>query len=399
VVRDEAGRFVPDLGVTDFKVYEDGVLQNITLFSPWIGGRSLGNLTVSGGSLPGMGSAAPEGLILPTARPKTDSSGRLFIVFIDDLHVTVSDTPLLKSLLGKVRDLLVHDNDLVGFVSTGTSSIAIDPSYDFGHRRFNEAINKVMGSAPSPDEYIESAAQETQDGPLNVRFNAHTTFKTAYELLDQLAEVTDRRKAFVWVSSGYTFNPFKEGRLKSIQDHYASLEGTPEEEDTNGDGTIDSSDEQENEMETLREQDYNKRTSFSEADLVGEIAQLTRAAQRSNVSFYTLDPRGLMTTGADAATRTQISYADFRDFHQTTISSLRVLAEQTGGLAGVESNDFERMIRRIDSDTSDFYQLGYNSTNPDPTRVRRYIKIESTRPEVKELLYRNEYTIPRTNRR
>ena len=46
----------------------------------------------------------------------------------------------------QIRDELVHENDLVGFVSTGTSAIEINPTYDFGHRRFNEAIDKVMGA-------------------------------------------------------------------------------------------------------------------------------------------------------------------------------------------------------------------------------------------------------------
>ena len=44
IVRDNEGRFVPDLRLDEFRVYEDGVLQNITLFTPWIGGRALGNL-------------------------------------------------------------------------------------------------------------------------------------------------------------------------------------------------------------------------------------------------------------------------------------------------------------------------------------------------------------------
>jgi VWFA-related protein len=290
-----------------------------------------------------------------------------------------------------VRDILFHDNDFVGFVSTGTSSIAIDPAYDYGHRRFNEAIDKVMGSAPTPDEYIENALMESGQGPQQVRFNAHTAFKTAYGLLEQLATVTDRRKALVYVSCGYNFNPFSEGRLKRIQDEYAKPEDPNAEPSTEGTGNPDPE-------ETMRQDEYNRRTQFSFADLTSEIAQLTREAQRSNVQFYTIDPRGLMTQGGDAGTRTQISHGDWRDFFQTQISTLRVLAEQTGGKAIVETNDLDRGIRLIDADTSDFYRIGYNSSNPDPTRIRRYIKIESPRSEVQELSYRSEYTIPRTRR-
>jgi hypothetical protein len=63
------------------------------------------------------------------------------------------------------------------FVSTGYSSIQIDLSYDFKHRRFNEAITKLMGSGMKPDEIIEAA--QTAEGPVGIRYNAHVAFGTA----------------------------------------------------------------------------------------------------------------------------------------------------------------------------------------------------------------------------
>jgi VWFA-related protein len=388
IVRDREGRFVPDLKLDEFRVFEDNVLQNITLFTPWVGGRALGNLASAASST----AVAPaiEGLILPTVKPRQDASGRLFIIFIDDLHLQPHDTPRVKDLLKKVRDTLVHDNDLVGLVSTGTSSVQIDPSYDYGHRRFNEAIEKVMGSAPTADDFIEAALVESAQGPQQVRFNAHVAFRTAYDLLDQLAQVQDRRKAFVYISNGYHFNPFSEARLERLKEYYGILDVdmTEEERNTNPNETQDS----------LQSESYKKRTAFSTADLVNEVAQLTRAAQRANVAFYTIDPRGLIVTSGDAGTRSQVSYADMRDFVTTQVSTLRVLADETGGFAGVESNDFEGILRRIDSETSDFYQVGYVSSNPDPTKLRRFIKIEITRPNLQDPIYRSEYTIPRQPR-
>jgi VWFA-related protein len=387
IVRDRESRFVPDLKISDFRVYEDGVLQNITYFAPRIGGRSLGNLATSGslvGTLPQV-----EGLRLPAPKPRTDASGRLFIIFIDDLHVLPGDTPRLKDLLKKTRDTLVHENDLVAFVSTGTSSIEIDPSYDYGHRRFNEAINKVMGSAPSVDEIIQGAVTEGREGPQGMRFNVHTAFKTAYSLIDQLSAVTDRRKAFVYISSGYTFNPLKEARLDKLKEQY--LQTKPTEDDsssTEGTGNPDP-------QETLLNEEYHKRTAFSQSELISELAQITRAAQRANVTFYTIDPKGLRTVSGDASTREQIAYSDLRDLASDQISSLRVLAEETGGFAGVESNDFDGILRRIDSETSDYYEIGYTSSNPDPTKIRRIIKIEIDRAGLQAPIYRSEYTIPR----
>ena len=45
-----------------------------------------------------------------------------------------------------------------------------------------------------------------------------------------------------------------------------------------------------------------------------------------------------------------------------TQDSLRVLAEETGGIAVVNQNNFDKALKRIDAETSDYYVLGYYST-------------------------------------
>ena len=63
--------------------------------------------------------------------------------------------------------------------------------------------------------------------------------------------------------------------------------------------------------------------------------------------------------------------------------SLRVLADLTGGIAVVNQNDFTKALKRIDQETSDYYVVGYYSSNPDPTKKRRTIevKVKSARRE------------------
>jgi VWFA-related protein len=73
--------------------------------------------------------------------------------------------------------------------------------------------------------------------------------------------------------------------------------------------------------------------------------------------------------------------------------SLRVLAENTGGMAVVNTNDFDRALKRIDNETSDYYVLGYYSKNPDPTRRTRKIEVKVTRPEV-TVWSRTSYSLP-----
>ena len=77
-----------------------------------------------------------------------------------------------------------------------------------------------------------------------------------------------------------------------------------------------------------------------------------------------------------------IDQSEWRTYLQKTQSTLRFMAEQTGGFAVVNVNDFATEFKRIDAETSDYYIIGYTSTNPDPLRRVRQLDITVTRPGV-----------------
>jgi hypothetical protein len=69
-----------------------------------------------------------------------------------------------------------------------------------------------------------------------------------------------------------------------------------------------------------------------------------------------------------------------------------VLAELTGGIAVVNQNDFNKGLKRIDAETSDYYVIGYYSSNPDPKKRRRTIEVKVKRSNV-EVRHRTEYSL------
>jgi VWFA-related protein len=101
---------------------------------------------------------------------------------------------------------------------------------------------------------------------------------------------------------------------------------------------------------------------WADADLAAQLSDLTRAATRANVAFYTIDPRGLASGMPDLDENLDMS--EWMNYIQKSTDSLRVLAEQTGGVAVVSQNDFTKALNRIDAETSDYYVLGYYSSNP-----------------------------------
>jgi VWFA-related protein len=356
IVRNGQDQFIADLKEDDFEIFEDGVQQQISLFTLVHGGRVHNLMTPP---------PAPtqEGIILPPTRPRNDAAGRIFLIIVDDLHLDFRNTGRIRDLFKRISKNLVHEGDMFAIVSTGTSSIAID------HRKLLEdAIKKIAGGGLRPQDIIQGA--EGAEGPSEVRYRAHVAFSTAYDMLRQMERIQGRRKAVVWVSNGFDFDPFSEARLGEDPVFGGRFGQTREE------------------GRELRDQ-FNRGNVFADADLARELGELTRTANRANATIYTIDPRGLIA-GADLDDN--IDPVEWDKHVRKTQDSLRVLAEETGGLAVVNQNDFDKALKRIDAETSDYYMLGYASTNPDPMKRTRRIEVKVKRPDLR-VIYRTSYSL------
>jgi VWFA-related protein len=371
IVRDDQGQFVSSLGKTDFDVYEDGVKQDLVTFVLTHGGRVINDISAPPPPL-------QAGILLPPPRPTNDASGRIFMVFVDDLHMDFNNTGRIREIFKKVSKELIHEGDMFGIVSTGPSSIAIDMTYD--RKRLDEAINKISGAGLKPDEIIETP--EGAQGPPEVRYRAHVAFSTAYEILGKLEQVHNRRKAFIYVSNGYDFDPFQKSRAKEANERFSNMTG----QDCSSDSTSC------NQSSSGDTNPFSKGgNQFAAADLASELSELTRQANRSNVTMYTIDPRGLV--GGPDLDQTKLDMTDWTDHIRETQNSLRVIAELTGGYAVINQNDFDKALKRIDAETSDYYVLGYYSSNPDPLKKRRVIEIRVRKAGKYDLKYKTSYTL------
>ena len=371
IVRDRQGQFVADLKKDDFEIYEDGVKQDIVSMILSHGGRVY-NIQAPPPPPP------QEGILLPPPRPTNDAAGRIFVLFIDDLHMDFSNTGRLRELVKKISKTLIHEGDLWGAVSSGPSSIAQDLTYD--RNRLDEIIKRISGSGLKPNEIVEGP--ESTEGPSEVRYRAHVAFSTMYDFLKNLETVRDRRKAVIYISDGYDFNPFPASRTNYQNELYGR---------TSPAGASDPN--QDQNTSSNQDTDPFEKTGqqFADADLVRELAELTRAANRANTSLYTIDPRGLV--GGPDLDQT-VDQTEWQDYIRKSQDSLRVLAENTGGLAVVNQNDFDKALKRIDNETSDYYILGYYSSNPDPTIRTRKLEVKVKRPDV-SVYSRQSYTLKR----
>jgi VWFA-related protein len=104
-----------------------------------------------------------------------------------------------------------------------------------------------------------------------------------------------------------------------------------------------------------------------------ELIAATNAANRSNVSIYSVDSHGLMTAtpGGDASTGASGGTAMFSgatvvsqsQSRQDSRETLATLAGDTGGRTFFDVGDFGKVFQSVQRDTSGYYLVGYYSAN------------------------------------
>ena len=351
LVTDAQGNPVMDLTAADFEILEDGRPQAVTAFS-------LVNLPIERAERP-LFAAGP---IEPDVQTNTSAEGRIYLIVLDDLHTTFSNTPRVKRALREFFDRNFGVNDLAAVVYTsGRGSDAQD--FTNNRRLLLASVDKFLGRK------LRSEVLETIDAlnrprdpslgrpgdPLEAErgFNARTTMGSIRKLADFMGGVRGRRKAMLLVSEGISYNI------------------------------------------------YDVITNSSASLVMQETADAVAAATRANVAIYPVDPRGL--SAFDEAVEISASPADdpgfsaargFQDALRLSQESLRVLAAETGGFAAVNRNDFGDAFARMVRENSSYYVLGYYSTNERRDGRYRRLEVRVKRPGL-QVRSRRGYVAPR----
>jgi len=136
-----------------------------------------------------------------------------------------------------------------------------------------------------------------------------------------------------------------------------------------------------------------------------QLRSTINAAIRANISFYPVDARGLVATGAggDASQASPRGASIFSGQAQrrqmerffARQDTLVALAEDTGGKAFLDANDLSLGIRQAQSDIRSYYILGYYPTNQAQDGRFRRIQVRLNRPLQAKLDYRSGYFAPK----
>ena len=367
VPRDRNGLFLDDLTPRDFVVVDEGEVREVASLVRVQSGRVSEQLA--------SGLRAQNGILLPPPpRPPDDLTGRLFIILVDDLHIPAGLTARARVAFTEMADNLIHEGDQFAVVSTGPSSIALGVTTDHGLLR--STAERITGDGFDSSDLIQNFPPMPGYTP-ELMVRAGVAFTTIRKVVESLEQVQHLRKVVVYFSGGYDLNPF-----------------LAERRDYHGDGDADPWRTLMGLSRPARQDGFMRGPGALEGDreLALRIDELAEAANRANAAFYPVDPRGLVPARPGPGDFLVTGRASFDQWNFTTQNSLRSLAEQTGGRAIVNRNDFDDVFREIDAETSDYYILGFALTNPDPTvRTRRLLVRVRGRGAV-DVRHRSHYT-------
>src|SRR5207253_8502406 len=98
---------------------------------------------------------------------------------------------------------------------------------------------------------------------------------------------------------------------------------------------------------------------FSDVDLQNDLREIYDSANHNNVAIYAVDPRGLAVFEHDI--NEGVGLETDRVMLQSTMDTLRVLADQSDGRAIMNRNDLDVGMKQIIRDSSAYYLIGYTS--------------------------------------
>jgi len=350
VVTDERGNLVKGLTREDFDVYEDGKPQKVSFFSQVVIPVDRLDRFVN--------EARP---IVPDVRSNARPfEGRIYVLLLDNRHTGALRSALVKRAAHDFVDKYLGANDVAAVIHTSGST---DASQEFTSdpRLLHASIDRFIGqklrsrTLERLDQYNRNPLLRPQasggDGtsgsgqtgadvkildPLDAErgYYARATLGTMRSLADFMGSIRGRRKAILMFSEGIDY---------PILDVFDSRDASA---------------------------------------IVSDTRDAIAAASKANVNFYTIDPRGLNTMGDENMEMGgfpqdpsyNLNPQAFEVERRLAVDSLKVLAEQTGGFAAVEKNDFADAFDRIVRENSSYYVLGYYP--PSNKRDGRFHKIE-----------------------
>ena len=358
-VTDSSGKPIKGLRADQFEVTDDGKPQKITTFTY----SDIEKLETAGPE-----SAAPVVVAVDNSGPRavseekiTDQTRdrRLIALFFDMTSMETDDVLRAHDAAEKFLKQQISPADLVAVIIFSTR-LAVLADFTNDRAKLEKAIAQIEpGAASQLANPLYAAAQNGEYDVQQDTGDAYTPDSTEFNVFN-----TDQKlEAIEGISSVLSGIP---GR-KALVEFTGGITQTGEE---------------------------NR----------AELRAATDAANRANVSIYSIDARGMFATppGGDSTTAAATGRSMFSGaavYHQTdqredTRDTLATLATDTGGRAFFDLGDLSDAFPKIQQENSGYYLIGYDLPNAKKDGSWHAVRVKLNAPGV-HVRYRDGYYAPR----
>jgi len=411
------GRPIQDLRAEDFEVLEDGVLQSIQNFQHIV-------VSPGGPQAQRVDPATVEASRQAIANPRS----RVFVIFLDVNNVSVEGTWNVREPLIKLVDRILGPDDLVGIMTPEMSPAQIT------FARKTEVFEATMRQAmpwgqrhtlhedPREKEYqscYPPLTQEAEQGmftselvvKLKERRRERMTLDALRDLSLYLRNLREERTAVIAVSEGWLlFRPDPEMTKLRVDCACLGTGGDPKtcrgctrigEEQIPGidplgvgpGGKLGRGRASDATSGLLKSDCDRERMGLAQMDNEVYFRTLLDDANRANVSFYPVDPRGLAAWDAPLGPERPPPMLQDQANLKNRREAMYDMAAATDGLAVMTSNDLDAGLKRVADDLTSYYLLGYYSSNAKLDGRFRKITVRVKRPGV-DVRARRGYRAP-----
>jgi VWFA-related protein len=352
VVTDKKGNYVTGLTKDDFEIYENGVPKTVTNFYEVEGNQPHGLVAgeVGGKVEPATAAAVPEEM------------KRRIIFYIDNLSLApFNRNRVFEQIKEFVKTVMRPGDEAMVATYNRSMKVRVPFTRDPGQiQSILDAIARESGlgiAARSERKSIEDRIRDAtsyadamaaaRNYAASVEHDLRQSVSSINALMQTLAGV-EGKKILVLTSEGFPMQPGRE--TFQFIDEMAREKGWQDTGSTMLEGM-----------------------TFDATNLIQSVA---KTANANDITLYTVHAAGLagnsdMSAENARPTPQMVTHAAITN----TTESMQLMAQMTGGLASVNTNNFADAFKRIQRDLESYYSLGYRAGTERVDR-QRYLQVK-----------------------
>ncbi|HEX7190894.1 MAG TPA: VWA domain-containing protein [Thermoanaerobaculia bacterium] len=340
-VTDRKGNAIKGLTKDDFEIFENGTLKPVSNFYEVTSPVRSATAEVKPGEIP----APPQPVVRPEDIP--DNQKRRIIFYIDNLSLNPFNRNRVFKEMKKFIDDAMRPGD-EAMIATYNRSMKVRVPFTRDKITLQQTLDVILGeSALGVNAKSDRKQTEDQIRDANsygealgyartyseeIQHDLRQSVESIDALMSTLAGV-EGKKILVLTSEGFPMQPGRE--------MFAFLDDTAKDKGWQTGGTL---------LEGM---------SYDSHDQIQTIA---RSANANGITMYTVHAAGLDASSMNSAENAHpTSFTVAQAAIENSTDSMQMMAEMTGGLASLQTNDFGRAFSHIERDLDSYYSLGYRA--------------------------------------